>query len=251
MSKTVIITGASKGIGLGTTESLLKEGHNVFLVARTEEPLRKLKEKFGERVGYTVADLADFETGPKVISQALAIFKTIDALIINHGVLTPMNRIADSTPSEWRSLYNVNVFSALALLPAAIPPLRATNGRIILISSGAATSAYSTWGAYGSSKASLNHLALTLSVEEPLITSIAIRPGTVDTEMQAQIRNMGRGVMDEKDEKKFAGLHAKGELLSPVLVGGVLGRVAVGGRDEGLSGRFLSWNSEELKAYQE
>jgi len=61
MSKTIIVTGASKGIGLATAQSLLKEGHNVFLVARTENPLKKLKEEFPGRVDYLVGDLADFE----------------------------------------------------------------------------------------------------------------------------------------------------------------------------------------------
>jgi len=61
MSKKIIVTGASKGIGLATAQSLLKEGHNVFLVARTENPLKKLKEEFPGRVDYLVGDLADFE----------------------------------------------------------------------------------------------------------------------------------------------------------------------------------------------
>jgi len=61
MSKVIIVTGASKGIGLATAQSLLKEGHSVFLVARTEEPLKKLKDEFSGRVDYFVGDLADFE----------------------------------------------------------------------------------------------------------------------------------------------------------------------------------------------
>jgi len=61
MPKTIVVTGASKGIGLATAHSLLNEGHNVFLVARTEDPLRKLKEEFPGRVDYLVGDLADFE----------------------------------------------------------------------------------------------------------------------------------------------------------------------------------------------
>jgi len=61
MPKTVIVTGASKGIGFAITKSLLKDGHNVFLVARTEEPLKKLEEEYPGRVDFLVGDLADFE----------------------------------------------------------------------------------------------------------------------------------------------------------------------------------------------
>lgn len=68
-------------------------------------------------------------------------------------------------------------------IKSSLPHIRSTSGRIILTSSGAATGAYSTWGAYGSSKAAINHLALTLEAEEPLVTALAIRPGVVDTDV--------------------------------------------------------------------
>ena len=88
---------------------------------------------------------------------------------------------------------------------AAIPELRKTHGRIILTSSGGAVTGYSAWGAYGSSKAAINHLALTLKVEEPDITTIAIRPGMVDTEMQREVREVHHQKMDQKDKEKFMG----------------------------------------------
>jgi len=113
-----------------------------------------------------------YQVGPRVVSLALKAFSRIDALIINHGTLTPVTRIADSNPKEWRAAYDVNLFSAVAFvspspshpwhgrlslqIKPAIPSLRQTHGRIILTSSGAATGTYSTWGAYGSSKAALN-----------------------------------------------------------------------------------------------
>ena len=97
-----------------------------------------------------------------------------------------------------------------AQIKAAIPELRKTHGRIILTSSGAALTGYSTWGAYGSSKAAMNHLALTLKVEEPTITTIAIRPGVVDTEMQRELREVYHERMDKKDKEKFIGAKANG-----------------------------------------
>jgi NAD(P)-dependent dehydrogenase (short-subunit alcohol dehydrogenase family) len=119
----------------------------------------------------------------------------------------------------------------------ALPSLRQTHGRIILTSSGAAAGAYSTWGAYGSSKAALNHLAMTLAVEEPDVSTIAVRPGAVDTEMQAEIRGH-KGVMDEKDTEKYKTLYEEGKLLRPEQPGNVMGRLAVGAGRE-LSGKFV------------
>lgn len=109
---------------------------------------------------------------------------------------------------------------------------------MILTSSGAATGAYATWGPYGSSKAALNHLGLTLSVEEPDITAVSIRPGIVDTAMQVTIRG-AHEVMDARDAAKFKSLHEEGKLLRPEQPGNVIARLAVGAEKE-LSGKFLT-----------
>ena len=105
-----------------------------------------------------------------------------------------------------------------------------------MISSGASVSAYSTWGSYGSSKAALNHLALTLTAEEPEITTVAIRPGVVDTEMQKEVRGYAT-VMDDKDAQKFKSAYEEGKLLRPGQPGNVIARLSLGaGRD--LSGKL-------------
>jgi NAD(P)-dependent dehydrogenase (short-subunit alcohol dehydrogenase family) len=138
-------------------------------------------------------------------------------------------------------------------IQAALPSLRSTNGRIILTSSGAALSAYQGWGAYGAGKAVLNHLALTLSVEEPNVCTISIRPGVVDTEMQREIREVHHESMSEKDRTKFAGLKKDGGLLRPEQPGHVLAKLAIADGEDfrELSGKFLNWNDESLSMYQE
>lgn len=109
-----------------------------------------------------------------------------------------------------------------------------------MTSSGAATGAYSTWGSYGSSKAAMNHLALTLSVEEPDITSLAVRPGVVDTDMQVLVRSKST-IMDGKDAEKFRSLYEDGKLVKPEEVGGVMAEIALRLSEEGknLNGKFL------------
>lgn len=61
MSKVFIVTGASRGLGLAIAQALLRESHKVFLVARSEDELRKLKTQHGDSVAYTSADLADLK----------------------------------------------------------------------------------------------------------------------------------------------------------------------------------------------
>lgn len=78
---------------------------------------------------------------------------------------------------------------------------------------------------------------MTLAVEEPDVTTVSIRPGVVDTDMQIEVRGHNM-VMDEKDVKKFKGLHEEGKLLKPEQPGNVMARLAVG-VEKGLSGKFL------------
>jgi NADP-dependent 3-hydroxy acid dehydrogenase YdfG len=67
MSKAVIVTGASRGLGLAIAQALLKDSHKVFLVARSEDELRKLKTQHGDSVEYMSVDLADLKVGSNCI----------------------------------------------------------------------------------------------------------------------------------------------------------------------------------------
>jgi NAD(P)-dependent dehydrogenase (short-subunit alcohol dehydrogenase family) len=79
---------------------------------------------------------------------------------------------------------------------------------------------------------------MTLGVEEPDVTTVAVRPGVVDTDMQREVR-ANADVMDAEDAEKFRRLHRDGKTLKPELPGNVIARLAVGA-DKELSGRFLT-----------
>ena len=113
-----------------------------------------------------------------------------------------------------------------------------SQGKIILTSSGAASYANAAWGAYGASKAVLNHLALTLAVEEPEVTTIALRPGVVDTEMQRELREIHHTTMDKKDVAKFASFKSDGKLLRPDQPGHVMAKLVLDAPNA-LNGKFL------------
>ncbi|KAL8993922.1 MAG: hypothetical protein Q9169_005973 [Polycauliona sp. 2 TL-2023] len=236
--KTVIVTGASRGIGHAVAEYLISQSHNVVLLARSAGPLEDLKTKSPAQVSVCVGDLADFSLAEKSVAMAKKDFGQLDGLILNHGILAPATKIADSNPDEWRQCFDVNFFSLVALVKAAVPSLRVSNGRVIFTSSGASTKAYSTWGAYGASKAAMNHLNLTLAAEEPRLTCLSIRPGVVDTQMQSDIRNVHAALMDEKDVAKFQTLHRQGQLVRPEEPGHVIAKLAVSASEQ-LRGQFL------------
>ena len=108
----------------------------------------------------------------------------------------------------------------------------------MLTSSGASLKGYTSWGAYGSSKAAANSLIQHLAAEEPLITSVAIGPGRVDTDMQAEIRSTGGAVMDPKDYNGFVSAHEEGILNPPEKPGEVIAKLSVDGQPD-VSGKYF------------
>ncbi|KXJ94141.1 short-chain dehydrogenase [Microdochium bolleyi] len=248
-AKTFIVTGASRGLGLAVAQILLKSSHNVFLVARSDADMKRLKQEHPGAVDYLAADLADFSTASSIIQSAVKTFGKIDGIVVNHGVLAPITKISESSAEEWRKCYDINVFSAVALMKEAIPELRKTNGRVVFVSSGAAFAAITAWGSYGTSKAALNHINAHLAAEEPSITSVAISPGKVDTDMQKQIREEGKTGMAEAVHASFVDEHESGKLLPADLPGSVIAKLVESAPKE-FSGKHYRWNDDELAQFQ-
>jgi hypothetical protein len=86
----------------------------------------------------------------------------------------------------------------------------------------------------------MNHLAISLSSEEPDITTVSIRPGVVDTTMQVEIREQHKDGMGEKQHSRFTDLHEKGHLLRPEQPGTVIANLAISAPKE-LSGKFIRY----------
>ena len=132
------------------------------------------------------------------------------------------------------------------MIQAALPYLRETRGRVINVSSGAAEMPFAGWGAYSAAKAGLNMLTRVLAKEEPSLTVLAVKPGVVDTEMQATVRSAGKKSMPEESHAYFVNLFEKGKLLPPDAPGRVLAGLALKAPHE-WSGECLLWNDEKVK----
>ncbi|KAF5008097.1 hypothetical protein F66182_15676, partial [Fusarium sp. NRRL 66182] len=242
--KTFIVTGSSRGIGLAISKYLLTapQSYNVVVIARSIEPLQKLKDQYPKQVEVLTGDLTDFSLGQKGVDLALKTFGRLDGLVLNHGGLGQVGNVAEADPEQWKQGLDLNFISLVAFVKASLPALRESQGRIVFTSSGASVSAFKGWGLYGASKAAMNHLALTLSVEEPDVTSVALEPGLVDTEMQREIREDLATTLDPQFHSLFTTVHQEGQLLRPEQPGHVIAR-AVMDAPRSLSGKFLSFHN--------
>lgn len=86
------------------------------MVARSRGPLEEIAKQSGDQVEVLAADLGDTSTGQKAVDAALARWSRLDGLVVNHGMLEPVARIADADLNEWKNAFNVNVFSAVSLV---------------------------------------------------------------------------------------------------------------------------------------
>ncbi|KAI9803134.1 MAG: hypothetical protein M1833_001205 [Piccolia ochrophora] len=275
--KVIIVTGASRGIGHAVATFLLRPPgtSKVVLLARTAAPLEELQSQYPDRVQVVTGDLTDYALARRAVEAAVGEWGRLDGMVLNHGTLDPVGRVADSSTEEWGETFKLNFLSCLEFVSVsstepergalvegvvderegtqvklALPHLRASKGRVVFTSSGAALHAYSAWGAYGASKAALNHLAQTLAREEPDVTTLAIRPGVVDTEMQRQLREDYFEKLDDVDKEKFGKLKSEGKLLRPEQPGHVMARLVLDVGKE-LSGKYASWDDEVLAAFRD
>ena len=214
----VIVTGASRGVGASIARWLGKVGASVTLMARSSDPLKRVAQDV-ERLGgvaLTVpGDVADRNACRRTVEKTVDRFGGVDALVNNAGTVQPIASVASGDADAWRYNIEVNLFGPFYMTKAAISHLRTQKGRIINVSSGAANIPIQAASAYCASKAALVHFTRVLAEEEPSLTAISVRPGVVDTEMQALIRREGVRAMSPEQMAYYQSLKSEGELEPP------------------------------------
>lgn len=192
--RAVLITGGSRGLGRALGLALAERGDRVVLVARERGPLDAVVEEIRARGGQAwgiAADVGDKEAVHRVTGEAAALAGAIDLAIMNASTLgrTPMPLLLDTECEELEEVLQVNLVGPFRLTKvlAGSMALRG-RGTVVMVSSDAAVEAYPTWGAYGVSKAALDHLARVWAAElgEAGVRFLAIDPGEMDTRMHAE-----------------------------------------------------------------
>lgn len=190
MTKTILITGASSGIGAGMAREFAQKGYNLAICARRMERLKSLKQELESKYGVSVAaktlDVTNYDQVFEVFRSFKEELGTIDRIIVNAGV-GEGRRIGKGNFAINRATVETNFISALAQCEAAVEIFRAQNsGHLVMISSMSAMRGMPKHlTAYGASKAGVAHLAEGIRAEliDTPIKVTTIFPGYIRTEI--------------------------------------------------------------------
>lgn len=200
--KTVLITGASRGIGAETARVFAEAGANVALVARSADSIATLAGEIGQRAVAIPCDIGRYWEVAQSVENCVTAFGGLDILINNAGVIEPIARIEEADPEGWSQVIDINLKGVFHGIHAALPVMqRAGGGTILTISSGAAHGPVEAWSAYCASKAGAAMLTRCLHAEmaDKGIRAMGLSPGTVATQMQREIKASGINPVSQLD----------------------------------------------------
>jgi NAD(P)-dependent dehydrogenase (short-subunit alcohol dehydrogenase family) len=186
-TRTALITGASRGLGLALARSLAADGWKLVLDARTAADLDDAAAELAPSLVVAVAGDVASEEHRRALRRVVADLGGVDAVVHNASRLGPSPQpTLDAYPLDvLRDVYAVNVFAPLRLTQLLLPHLR-PGGRIVFVTSDASIEAYEGWGGYGSSKAALDQIAAVLAAEHPEVRVYAVDPGDMNTRMHQE-----------------------------------------------------------------
>jgi NAD(P)-dependent dehydrogenase (short-subunit alcohol dehydrogenase family) len=201
MERAAIVTGASSGIGRATALRLARDGFGVLAVARDAAALAAVRaeiEGAGGRAATLVADVTAADAPATIVSQALAAFGGVDALINAAGVIAS-GSVTDTTDAGWDAMMDVNVRAPFRLMREALDALALRRGAVVNLSSVAGLRSFPGLVSYAVSKAAVDQLTrcAALDFAPKGVRVNAVNPGVVVTNLHR------RGGMDTAKYAEF------------------------------------------------
>lgn len=200
--KSVLITGASKGIGAAAARVFAAAGANVALIARNGDAVAELAGEIGHRAVAIPCDVSRFWEMEAAVAACHKAFGRLDVLIGNAGLIDPIAPLAQIDPDAWGQVIDVNLKGVFNGMRAALPGMLAQgHGTILTVSSGAAHHPLEGWSHYCASKAGAAMLTRCADHETRAagLRVMGLSPGTVATDMQGAIRQSGINPVSQLD----------------------------------------------------
>ena len=200
--KTVMITGASRGIGEAAARIFAEAGANVVLTARGLDRIAAIAGEIGDRALAVPCDVSDFAAVEAAVAKAAEAFGPIDVLINNAGAIEPIAHLSVSDPEAWGHVVDINLKGVYYGMRAVLPGMiERGSGTILTVSSGAAHGPVEAWSHYCASKAGAAMLTRMVDKEnrQDGIRAMGLSPGTVATEMQREIKASGVNPVSKLD----------------------------------------------------
>jgi len=200
--KTVLITGASRGIGAATARAFAAAGANVALAARNGDAIAELAGEIGQSAVAIPCDVSRYWEVEAAVDACQKAFGRLDILIGNAGVIEPIGHLDTADPDEWGKAIDINLKGVFHGMRAAIPAIKAAGGgTVITVSSGAAHGPLEGWSPYCASKAGAAMLTRCADLENRAagLRVMGLSPGTVATRMQREIKQSGMNPVSELD----------------------------------------------------
>ncbi len=186
--KTALVTGASRGIGLGLARGLLAEGYVVMAAARnpdTATDLLALQQEYGSQIEIPRLDVAD-EAEIEALARQLD-GRAIDLLINNAGIfLSAEKGFSKVTAEQMTEVFRTNTLGPLLVTQKLLPNLQAADAPVVAVISSSLGSLGLTSGrmySYRASKAALNMILRSFALDYPRIRAVVFDPGWVQTDM--------------------------------------------------------------------
>jgi len=181
--KTVLITGASSGIGEATVRQLAATGAKLFIGARRGDRLQALADELGANVAWRVLDVTDAADFDAFVEAALDRFGRVDVLVNNAGVM-PLSPLASLKRDEWKRMIDVNIHGVLNGIAAVLPRFIAQkSGHVVNVASIAAHLVLPTAAVYCGTKYAVWAITEGLRQEHDDIRTTIISPGVTATEL--------------------------------------------------------------------
>ncbi len=216
-----LVTGGSRGIGAGIATALAKDGADVALTYRRGRDaaleLASALSENGVRTTALSCDVTDPDQIARTLAQVDEELGGIDTVVVNAGIASGRETIADIEDRYWLKVIDTNLNGAFYTVKAAIPYLRrGGGGTITTVSSIAADLCGEGGGAYNAAKAALNAVTMTAAREEAAnsIRINAVAPGLIDTDMgKMMLRVNGQRLLDGIPLGRLGTVEEIGELV--------------------------------------